>query len=79
MPDQTNHFIPLFARTTHCLTRDHGLARNISIVLAIKLALLVAIKFAFFNHPQATRMSMPPAEVAHALLSASALNSSQGE
>jgi hypothetical protein len=44
-------------------------ARDILIVLAIKFVLLLALKFAFFNAPQAQDMSMPPAKVAQALLS----------
>jgi hypothetical protein len=49
----------------------HGptFARDILIVLAIKFVLLLALKFAFFNAPQAQDMSMPPAKVAQALLS----------
>jgi hypothetical protein len=43
-------------------------ARDITVVLAIKLVLLKALKYAFFNHPQAEHMSMSPAAVAQALL-----------
>ena len=59
----------------------HGptLARDIVIVLAIKFALLMALKYAFFNHPQAQRMSLPPAAVAQALLSVPAHHPSSGE
>ncbi|TKC89591.1 hypothetical protein FAZ69_11745 [Trinickia terrae] len=58
----------------------HGptLARDIAVVLAIKFVLLIALKYAFFNHPQAEGMSMPPAEVARALLAVPAPQSSQG-
>jgi hypothetical protein len=49
--------------------RGPTFARDILIVLAIKFALLFALKFAFFNHPQAQNMSLPPAQVAQALLS----------
>ncbi|SDH51124.1 hypothetical protein SAMN04487926_10596 [Paraburkholderia steynii] len=49
--------------------RGPTFARDIVIVLAIKFALLFALKFAFFNHPQAQNMSLPPAQVAQALLS----------
>ena len=49
--------------------RGPTFARDILIVLAIKFALLFALKFAFFNHPQAQNMSLPPAQVAEALLS----------
>ncbi|HLX01852.1 MAG TPA: hypothetical protein VKS80_07015 [Trinickia sp.] len=58
----------------------HGptLARDITVVLAIKIALLMALKYAFFNHPQAEHMSMSPAAVAQALLAVPASPSSQG-
>ncbi|ACC69493.1 cytochrome oxidase putative small subunit CydP [Paraburkholderia phymatum] len=49
--------------------RGPTFARDILIVLAIKFLLLIALKFAFFNHPQARNMSLPPAQVAQALLS----------
>ncbi|SMG01836.1 FIG00454489: hypothetical protein [Burkholderia singularis] len=45
-------------------------ARDITLVLIVKLILLVALKYAFFNHPQAEHMSLPPAVVATQLLSA---------
>jgi len=54
-------------------------ARDIVLVLALKLVLLLALKYAFFNHPQAENMSMPPAEVARAMLSAPEPNPSQGD
>ncbi len=56
--------------------RGPTFARDIVIVLAIKFALLLALKFAFFNHPQARNMSLPPAQVAQALLSVPASVSS---
>ncbi|HEY1999572.1 cytochrome oxidase putative small subunit CydP [Paraburkholderia sp.] len=59
--------------------RGPTFGRDIVIVLAIKFALLVALKYAFFNHPQAENMSMPPALVAQALLSAPASHPSQGD
>jgi hypothetical protein len=49
--------------------RGPTFARDILIVLAIKFVLLLALKLAFFNDPQAQDMSMPPARVAQALLS----------
>jgi hypothetical protein len=49
--------------------RGPTFARDILIVLAIKFALLIVLKFAFFNHPQAPNMSLPPAQVAQVLLS----------
>lgn len=55
------------------------LARDIAIVLAIKIAFLMVLKFAFFNHPQADHMVMPPDEVAQALLSPRPVNQSQGD
>ncbi len=59
--------------------RGPTLARDIAIVLAIKFALLMVLKYTFFNHPQAEHMSLPPEQVAQALLSASASHSSQGD
>jgi type II secretory pathway component PulM len=59
--------------------RGPTLARDIAIVLAIKFALLMVLKYTFFNHPQAEHMSLPPEQVAQALLSAPALHSSQGD
>jgi hypothetical protein len=47
-------------------------------VLALKVVLLIGLKFAFFNHPRASDMSLPPAEVARALLSSPAPRVSQG-
>lgn len=49
--------------------RGPTFARDIVFVLAFKLVLLTALKYAFFNHPQAENMNMPPAEVARAILS----------
>lgn len=51
--------------------RGPTFARDIAFVLAFKLVLLMALKYAFFNHPQAENMNMPPAEVAQAILSVS--------
>ena len=59
--------------------RGPTFARDIVIVLAIKFALLMIIKYAFFNHPQADHMSMPPAQVAHALFDIPASHPSQGD
>jgi hypothetical protein len=42
----------------------------------------MALKYAFFNHPQAENMNMPPAEVTRAILSVSvpsAANPHQGQ
>ena len=49
--------------------RGPTFGRDIVLVLAFKLVLLMALKYAFFNHPQAENMAMPPAAVAQALLS----------
>ena len=49
--------------------RGPTFARDIALVLAIKLVLLMALKYAFFNHPQAQDMNMPPVAVAQAILS----------
>ncbi|MBB2927371.1 cytochrome oxidase putative small subunit CydP [Paraburkholderia silvatlantica] len=48
--------------------RGPTFARDIALVLAVKLVLLMALKYAFFNHPQAQDMNMPPAAVAQAIL-----------
>jgi hypothetical protein len=52
--------------------RGPTFSRDIAFVLVFKLILLMALKYAFFNHPQAENMNMPPAEVARAILSVSA-------
>ncbi|HYS67693.1 MAG TPA: hypothetical protein VEN30_28280 [Paraburkholderia sp.] len=59
--------------------RGPTLARDIAIVLAIKFALLMVLKYAFFNHPQAEHMWLPPEQVTQALLSAPASHPSQGD
>jgi hypothetical protein len=59
--------------------RGPTFGRDIAIVLAIKFVLLMVLKYAFFNHPAAQDMSMPPALVAQALLSAPASHPSQGD
>jgi hypothetical protein len=60
-------------------SRGPTMARDIAVVLAIKLTLLMALKYAFFNHPQAEHMSLPPEQVAQALLSIPASHPSQGD
>ncbi|PVX97832.1 cytochrome oxidase putative small subunit CydP [Paraburkholderia unamae] len=60
--------LPLRARIVQW-TRGPTFARDIVLVLAIKLVLLLALKYAFFNHPQAEDMRMAPAAVAQAILS----------
>ncbi|PXW29343.1 cytochrome oxidase putative small subunit CydP [Paraburkholderia caballeronis] len=59
--------------------RGPTFARDIVFVLVFKLVLLTALKYAFFNHPQAENMSMPPAEVARAILSVPAPDTPQGD
>jgi hypothetical protein len=59
--------------------RGPTLARDIAIVLTVKFALLMVLKYAFFNHPQAQHMSLPPEQVAQALLSVPASHPSQGD
>ncbi|WP_322043884.1 cytochrome oxidase putative small subunit CydP [Paraburkholderia sp. J67] len=49
--------------------RGPTFSRDIVLVLAFKLILLMALKYAFFNHPQADNMTMRPADVAQAILS----------
>lgn len=53
----------------HRWVRNRSFSRDVAVVLAVKLALLIVLKLAFFNHPQAANLSMPPAEVARALIS----------
>lgn len=48
--------------------RQRPLARDLTVILCIKLVLLIWIKYTFFNHPQAPHMSLPPSVVAHQLL-----------
>ncbi|HEY2021258.1 cytochrome oxidase putative small subunit CydP [Paraburkholderia sp.] len=59
--------------------RSPTLARNITIILVIKFALLMALKYTFFNHPQADHMTLPQDQVARALLSVPAPHPSQGD
>ncbi|HHL4082478.1 MULTISPECIES: cytochrome oxidase putative small subunit CydP [Burkholderia] len=59
--------------------RGPTLARDITLVLIVKLILLMSLKYAFFNHPQAEHMSLPPAAVAEKLLSAPAPASTEGD
>ncbi|WP_116139141.1 cytochrome oxidase putative small subunit CydP [Trinickia diaoshuihuensis] len=67
-----------FAASLARFRRSPTFARDIALVLALKILLLAALKFAFFNHPRAADMSMPPAEVARALLSSTASRVPQG-
>jgi hypothetical protein len=61
----------------------HGptLVRDLAFIIAIKFVLLMILKYAFFNHPQAEHMNMPPAEVAQQMLSVplSTLSESEGK
>jgi hypothetical protein len=59
--------------------RGPTLARDIAIVLTIKFALLMVLKYTFFNHPQADHMWLPPEQVSQALLSTPASHPSQGD
>ena len=59
--------------------RGPTMARDVAVILAIKFVLLMALMYAFFNHPQAQNMSMPPEQVAQALLSVPASHPSQGD
>ncbi|MBC8746918.1 MULTISPECIES: cytochrome oxidase putative small subunit CydP [Paraburkholderia] len=59
--------------------RGPTLARDIAIILAIKFTLLMALKFTFFNHPQAEHMMLPPEQVAQALLSVPVPHPSRGD
>jgi hypothetical protein len=77
-----NHSDTLRMRWRKRLTlwvRGPTLARDIAIILAIKFVLLMALKYAFFNHPQAEHMTLPPEQVAQALLSTSGSHPSQGD
>lgn len=70
---------PSLRKRFHGWVRGPTLARDIAIVLAIKFVLLMALKYTFFNHPQAEHMSLPPEQVAQALLSVPASHPSQGD
>lgn len=59
--------------------RNNTLTREIAAVLVVKIVLLMALKYAFFNHPQAPRMTLPSDQVAQALLSVSAARFSSQE
>jgi len=59
--------------------RGPTLARDLTIILVIKFVLLMTLKYTFFNHPQAEHMTLPPEQVARALLSAPAPHPSQGD
>ncbi len=59
--------------------RGPTLVRDITLVLIVKLILLMSLKYAFFNHPQAEHMSLPPAVVAERLLSVPAPASTEGD
>ncbi|MFT4068551.1 cytochrome oxidase putative small subunit CydP [Paraburkholderia sp.] len=59
--------------------RGPTLARDIAVILAIKFVLLMALKYTFFNHPQAEHMTLPPEQVAQALLSVPVPHPSQGD
>ena len=59
--------------------RGPTLARDITLVLIVKLVLLMSLKYAFFNHPQAEHMSLPPAVVAEKLLSVPTPASTEGD
>jgi hypothetical protein len=68
-PGQPARTQPLLRARILQWARGPTFARDIVLVLAFKLVLLMALKYAFFNHPQAENMNMPPAEVARAILS----------
>jgi hypothetical protein len=77
-----NHRNPLRSALVARITkwaRGPTFARDIALVLVIKFVLLIALKLAFFNHPQAQHMSLPPEQVAQALLSVPASNPSEGD
>jgi hypothetical protein len=65
---QRQRAAPLLRTRLFNWVRGPTFARDIAIVLVIKLVLLMALKYAFFNHPQAQDMNMPPAAVAQAIL-----------
>ncbi|WP_028219994.1 cytochrome oxidase putative small subunit CydP [Paraburkholderia oxyphila] len=65
----SRHAQPLLRKRFLQWARGPTFGRDIVLVLAFKLVLLMALKYAFFNHPQAENMTMPPAAVAQALLS----------
>ncbi|NML33194.1 cytochrome oxidase putative small subunit CydP [Paraburkholderia antibiotica] len=59
--------------------RGPTLARDIALILTIKFALLMVLKYTLFNHPQAQHMTLPPEQVAQALLSTPAPHPSEGD
>lgn len=59
--------------------RGPTLMRDITLLLIVKLILLMSLKYAFFNHPQAAHMSLPPAVVAEKLLSVPAPAPTEGD
>ncbi|MGW8391555.1 cytochrome oxidase putative small subunit CydP [Pseudoduganella sp. HUAS MS19] len=50
----------------------HSLALAITVALAVKVLLLYGLWYAFFSHPQTTKMRLPAGQVESHLLSAPA-------
>jgi hypothetical protein len=55
--------------TFAAILRRPGLARELTLVVIVKIAILLVFKYTLFGHPQAPHMELPPAQVAQALLS----------
>ena len=68
----------VFAASLGRWARGPTFGRDVTFVVVLKVVLLSALKLAFFDHPRASDMSMPPADVAKALLSSPASRVPQG-
>lgn len=51
------------------ILRRPGLARELTLIVMVKVAVLLVFKYTLFGHPQAPHMELPPTQVAQALLS----------
>lgn len=67
-------FAPLAWLSQRWHTRPSRFMLEIVIVLAIKVVLLCILKHAFFDAPVAKHMSLPPDDVARALLGPAAVD-----
>ncbi|WP_225721314.1 cytochrome oxidase putative small subunit CydP [Candidatus Vallotiella sp. (ex Adelges kitamiensis)] len=56
------------------IQQRYRLVCELTAVVIAKFIILLAFKYTLFGHPQALHMELPPAQVAQALLSVSALH-----
>jgi hypothetical protein len=49
------------------IARAHPMGRDITLAVSVKLLLLGALQAAFFSHPSAPNMKLPPEQVASAI------------